>query len=111
MIGVVGAVTYAPVHARLAAVATGRTAAAPPIPHIRTWGLSDPLMANTTAMSSRASLVLPLRTSARLSYNVAASLPRRRFIFGVSEAEVPLFLRRSSKRPSSFPIQVLIKRG
>jgi len=61
----------APVHARLAAVATGRTAAAPPIPQIRIWWFSDPSLAVSTAKDGRASLILPLRTSAQRTRKVA----------------------------------------
>ena len=63
----------AQVRARRAAVATGGTAAAPPIPRVRTRGVSDPLMPVDAGMSGRASLVSPPRTSARLARNAAPS--------------------------------------
>jgi len=67
----VEAVNCAPVRARLAAVATGRTAAAPPIPHIGMRGYSDPPTPDSAGEGGRASLVLPVRTSARLPRKVA----------------------------------------
>ena len=68
----VGVVGPASVRVRLAAVATGRTAAAPPIPQRRLWGFSDPPMPVATVMGGRASHVLPPRTSARRPRNVAS---------------------------------------
>jgi hypothetical protein len=73
----VAAVRFAPARARLAAVATGSAAAAPPIPHIGMWGFSGPSTPDPTGVDSRASHALPPRTSAGLARNVASSLPRR----------------------------------
>src|SRR5207249_2987758 len=68
----VGVEGSASVRVRLAAVAAGRTATAPPIPQIGIWGISDPPMPVATPMRGRASHVLPPRTSARRPRNVAS---------------------------------------